>query len=74
MPENSRFFAIVIRMFYAEHNPPHFHAEYAGKRPSSTSRAMLLTDVTPIPLRSEALPQRYALVSFLTAGVRNISC
>ena len=32
MPEVSRFFGIVIRMFYVEHNPPHFHAEYSGKK------------------------------------------
>ncbi len=28
MPEISRFFGIVIRMYYDEHLPPHFHAEY----------------------------------------------
>lgn len=28
MPEISRFFGIVIRMFFADHNPPHFHAFY----------------------------------------------
>ncbi len=32
MPEISRFFGIIIRMFYDEHNPPHFHAEYSGKK------------------------------------------
>ncbi len=32
MPEISRFFGIVIRMFYDDHNPPHFHAEYSGKK------------------------------------------
>jgi len=30
MPEISRFYGIVIYVFYDEHNPPHFHAEYAG--------------------------------------------
>ncbi len=25
MPEISRFFGIIIAMFYNEHNPPHFH-------------------------------------------------
>ena len=30
MPEISRFFGIVIKMFYDDHNPPHFHAEYEG--------------------------------------------
>jgi hypothetical protein len=28
MPEISRFFGILIRIFYDDHNPPHFHAEY----------------------------------------------
>ena len=30
MPEISRFFGIIIRMFYDDHNPPHLHAEYQG--------------------------------------------
>lgn len=28
MPEISRFFGIIIAMFFDEHNPPHFHARY----------------------------------------------
>lgn len=32
MPIVSRFFGIVIRMFFNEHAPPHFHAEYAEYR------------------------------------------
>ena len=32
MPEISRFFGIIVRMFYDEHNPPHFHAEYSGNK------------------------------------------
>lgn len=28
MPEISRFLGIVIAMYYADHNPPHFHAKY----------------------------------------------
>lgn len=32
MPFISMFFGIIIRMFYNEHNPPHFHAEYQGQR------------------------------------------
>jgi hypothetical protein len=30
MPEISRFFGIIISMFFDEHNPPHFHARYGG--------------------------------------------
>jgi hypothetical protein len=28
MPELSRFFGIIIRMFYSDHEPAHFHAIY----------------------------------------------
>lgn len=28
MPTISMFFGILIRMFFNEHAPPHFHAEY----------------------------------------------
>lgn len=28
MPEISRFFGIVIRMYYSDHEPAHFHAIY----------------------------------------------
>jgi hypothetical protein len=32
MPELCRFFGIVIRMFFDEHNPPHIHVEYQGNK------------------------------------------
>ena len=28
MPEISRFYGIIISMFYDDHNPPHFHGRY----------------------------------------------
>ena len=34
MPEISRFFGIIITMYYKEHAPPHFHAKYGGSRAS----------------------------------------
>ena len=30
MPEISRFYGIIIRMYFQDHNPPHYHAEYQG--------------------------------------------
>ena len=30
MPEISPFLGIVIKMFYNDHTPPHFHAEYGS--------------------------------------------
>lgn len=32
MPEISRFFGIVIAMFYNDHPPPHFHVRYGAQR------------------------------------------
>ncbi|WP_281693222.1 DUF4160 domain-containing protein [Agathobaculum desmolans] len=32
MPVISVFGGIKITMFYSDHNPPHFHAEYAGHK------------------------------------------
>lgn len=34
MPEICRFFGIIIAVYYDEHNPPHFHARYEGKKVS----------------------------------------
>lgn len=32
MPEISLFYGIRITMYYTDHNPPHFHVEYAGQK------------------------------------------
>ena len=32
MPIISKFFGIIIRMFYDEHNPPHLHSDYQGNK------------------------------------------
>lgn len=31
MPEISRFFGIIIKMFFCDHVPPHFHAIYGDE-------------------------------------------
>lgn len=31
MPEISLFYGIRVTMYYDDHNPPHFHAEYNEK-------------------------------------------
>jgi hypothetical protein len=36
MPVISAFFGIVIRMYYREHDPPHFHVEHQGDRATFT--------------------------------------
>mgnify|MGYP001574400456 FL=1 len=34
MPEVSRFFGIIIAMYYNDHSPPHFHAKHGGDQVS----------------------------------------
>ena len=34
MPEISRFFGMVIAMFYNDHAPPHFHVRYSKEKAS----------------------------------------
>ena len=36
MPEISRFFGIVIRMFHNDHAPPHFHVQYGNEYAAMT--------------------------------------
>jgi hypothetical protein len=50
MPEISRFFGIVIKMFFDDHNPPHFHAEYSGE--------LALIDIRNLSVFSGRLPPR----------------
>ena len=50
MPEISRFFGIVIKMFFDDHNPPHFHAEYAG--------SVALVGIRTLAVFSGGLPPR----------------
>lgn len=50
MPEISRFFGIVIRMYFLDHDPPHFHASYGG--------AEAQIRIQPVGLLSGTLPAR----------------
>jgi hypothetical protein len=50
MPQISYFLGIVIKMFYRDHNPPHFHAEYAEYE--------ALIDIQKLELWSGYLPPR----------------
>lgn len=48
MPEISLFYGIRVTMFYSDHNPPHFHAEYAGhKGVSRLNRLVLIRGALP---------------------------
>jgi len=44
MPEISRFFGIVIAMFYNDHAPPHFHVRYGSERALIGIESLILLD------------------------------
>lgn len=44
MPIISRFFGIIIRMFFNEHAPPHFHAEYGEYRATIDIRSLTVME------------------------------
>ena len=50
MPEVSRFYGIVVRIFYDDHNPPHCHAEYGEHE--------VLVNVLTLAILSGSLPAR----------------
>lgn len=59
MPVISRFFGIIIRMFFNEHAPPHFHAEYGEFRASINILTLDVEDGT-LPRRALELVQDWA--------------
>lgn len=50
MPEISRFYGIIIRMYFDDHAPPHFHAQYSGHS--------VVIDITTVSVISGSLPPR----------------
>ena len=50
MPEISRFFGIIIRMYFDDHQPPHFHAVYSGMEAE--------VGIDPIEIREGDMPHR----------------
>ena len=53
VPTISRFYGIVISMYFGDHPPPHFHARYAGHKGRIAIRtgAPLDGDLPPRALR-----------------------
>ena len=50
MPELCRFYGIVIRMYWDDHNPPHFHAFYGGD--------MAVIDINTLSIIAGSVPPR----------------
>lgn len=47
MPTLSMFFGILIRMYYDDHNPPHFHAIYNDYEATFTFDGKVLNGKLP---------------------------
>lgn len=47
MPTISMFYGIVIRMYYDDHNPPHFHAFYSNYKATFNLDGELLEGTIP---------------------------
>jgi hypothetical protein len=61
VPEISRFFGLVIKMFYNDHLPPHFHAEY-GEHEALIEIDTLAVYRGDLPRRALALVLEWAAV------------
>jgi len=60
MPTISQFFGILVRMYYDEHNPPHFHVYY-GEHEAQISIDTLEVIVGKLPKRALALVLEWAV-------------
>jgi hypothetical protein len=56
MPQISRFYGIIIAMFFDEHNPPHFHATYGEYKASIRIKDFAL-------MEGRLPPKAYGLVA-----------
>ena len=61
MPEISRFLGIVIKMFYADHHPPHFPAVYGNHEASFSIESLEMT-AGNLPPRVQGLVIEWALL------------
>jgi len=59
VPEISRFFGIVVQMYYDDHSPPHFHARY-GRHQAVISVAGLTILAGSLPPRALGMVMEWA--------------
>jgi hypothetical protein len=59
MPELSRFYGIVVQMYYGDHPPAHFHAIYAGQKAVIDIESLALIE-GQLPARARGLVIEWA--------------
>jgi len=60
MPEISRFFGMVVAIYYRDHSPPHFHVKYGNFRASIAIESLSLLE-GKLPRRALTLVVEWAL-------------
>ena len=61
MPEITRFYGIVIKVFFGDHPPPHFHALY-GEYNALVSIELLEIIEGDLPSRAQKLVLEWAIL------------
>ena len=61
MPTISAFYGLLIRMFYNDHAPPHFHARY-GEFEATIDISTQLVIKGELPRRALELVQEWAMI------------
>ena len=59
MPRVCEFFGILVAMYHNDHNPPHFHAEYAEHEASFSIHTLDVLE-GQLPRRARALVVEWA--------------
>ena len=61
MPEISRFFGIIIKMFFLDHAPPHFHVEYGDDKAIIDIKTQEIIEGS-LPAKQLKLVQAWAII------------
>ncbi|HUY34651.1 MAG TPA: DUF4160 domain-containing protein [Pirellulales bacterium] len=64
MPVISRFYGITVHMYYDDHAPPHFHADYAEDE--------LIVGISPITILKGKSSARVRSMTIEWAGLRQV--
>ena len=61
MPEISRFYGIVVQIYFGDHPPRHFHARYAGQTAKIDIESLAVID-GQLPARALGLVVEWAAI------------
>lgn len=68
MPEISLYYGIRVTMYYNDHNPPHFHAEYNGNKAIIEINHVRMIKGT-LPSRQLKLILAWCVLKLMSSGI-----